>query len=79
MFTDEQLAELVRRFEEADAPVARAAHRAAREVRRLLSRRARIRLWRHGLVTSAGAWLCDHGCWRAARVLWRIPGLRSGR
>lgn len=71
---DAELAELQRRFERANAPAARAAHW-RREMRRLLPRRTRLRLWRHKQLTTAGCWLIDHGHADAAERLWRITGL----
>jgi hypothetical protein len=76
--TDDELAEYQRRFEQANAPAAVARHQ-RREMRRLLSRRARLRIWYRKHLTSAGAWLCAHGCWRAARALWRVTGLWGGQ
>jgi hypothetical protein len=76
-FTDEQLAEFQRRFEERNTPAARAAHM-RRETRRLLTRRARLRIWWHKQLTSAGVWLAIHGCERACVALWRATGLWSG-
>lgn len=72
--TDAELAEYQRRVEQANTPAAIARHQ-RRELRHLLSRRARPRIWYRKQLTSAGAWLCGHGRWRAARALWRVTGL----
>ena len=77
-FTDEELAELQRRFEQANTPAAQAAH-IRREMHRLLSRRTRFWLWRHKQLTSAGIWLADHAGQRACVALWRVTGLWGGR
>jgi hypothetical protein len=76
--SDAELAEFQRRFEERNTPAARAAHM-RRELRCLLSRRARFRLWRDDSLTSAGIWLADHVGERACVALWRATGLWSGR
>jgi hypothetical protein len=74
--TDADLAEWQRRFEERNTPAARAAHR-RREMRRLLTRRTRWRLWWHGRIDAVAIWLAGMGrAGRAlARGLWRVTGL----
>jgi hypothetical protein len=75
-FTDAELAEWQRRFEEANTPAAQARHM-KREMRRLLTRRTRFRLWRDKQLTALGTWLADHGHERACVALWRATGLWS--
>jgi hypothetical protein len=58
--SDEDLAGWQRRFEEANTPAAIARHN-RREMRRLLTRRTRLRLWRRKQLTAAGVWLMEHG------------------
>lgn len=72
--TAEQLAELERRFLAAwnDPRERRRCHR--RDLRRNLSRRARIRLAVHRLVNLAGIWLMDNVSIGAAERFWRITG-----
>jgi hypothetical protein len=74
----EDLAEWQRRFEQANTPSARARHM-KREMRRLLTRRTRWRLWWHGRIDAVA--ICPAGIGRAgralARALWRVTGLWS--
>lgn len=53
--TDEDLAEWQRLFEQANTPAAQARHN-RREMRRLLTRRTRLRLWWRKQMTAAGLW-----------------------
>jgi hypothetical protein len=74
--TDEDLAEWQRRWEQANTPAARRRHM-KREMRRLLTRRTRLRLWWHGRIDAVAIWLAGMGrAGRAlARALWRVTGL----
>jgi hypothetical protein len=72
--TDAELEEFKRRWEQANTPAARAAHM-KREVRRLLPRRARLRLWWRKQLTAAGVRLMNHGHFGACEALWRATGL----
>jgi hypothetical protein len=71
----EDLDELERRFRAAvnDPKVIRRARRA--DLRRNLSRRARLRLWYRGRVDAVAIWLACHGRTDLAQAVWRVAGL----
>jgi hypothetical protein len=75
--SSEDLAEWQRRFEFANTPAAVARHQ-RREMRRLLTRRTRFRLWWRKQLTAAGILLLHHGHERACVALWRVTGLWRG-